>query len=174
MSLLVLGYPTISKVDWEWIQAIRAEHDRLYYHIVDPHFTIVFPVHDVEPQAFAEHILRQTADVRKVSFVLRCATVVKDAFSEHTHTFLVPDEGHGAIVKLHDRLYRDVLQPHLLLDIPFIPHIGVGNSVDPQVCKKRADDLNQHNLSIEGTIETLDVVRYEGEVIETMERIKLL
>ena len=173
MSLLVVGYPTVSKADWEWIQTIRAEHDRLYYHVIDPHFTIVFPVDDVEPQAFVEHVLRQTSSVSKVSFVLRCATMVKDAFGKHTHTFLVPDEGHGAIVKLHDRLYTSILRPHLLLDIPFIPHIGIGNSVDPDVCKKLADKVNQDTLCIEGTIEALDIVRYKGKVVESMERIKL-
>lgn len=43
MALLVLAYPELSKNDYDWIQDFRRKHDELYYKIVEPHFTIVFP-----------------------------------------------------------------------------------------------------------------------------------
>jgi hypothetical protein len=85
----------------------------------------------------------------------------------------VPDEGHSDIVKLHDRLYEGELAPHLRLDIPFIPHIGIANAIDPKACKELADDLNGREFVVEGSIEALDVVSYDGEKVTTIERIAL-
>jgi hypothetical protein len=42
MALVVVDYASISEHDYSWIQTIRAEHD-MYYEIVAPHFTFVFP-----------------------------------------------------------------------------------------------------------------------------------
>jgi hypothetical protein len=39
-SLLVVNYPTISQKDFEWIQNIRREHDRLNFNAIAPHFGI--------------------------------------------------------------------------------------------------------------------------------------
>jgi hypothetical protein len=85
----------------------------------------------------------------------------------------VPDEGYSEIVKLHDKLYDGPLAPELRLDIPFIPHIGIGNAIDPFACKKLADELNRKAFEIDGRIETLDVTWYEENKVETLERIEL-
>lgn len=174
MSLLVLSYPEISQRDFDWIQKIRAEHDTLHYKIVDPHFTIVFAVDDINRREFIGHVKEQTQGFKKTSFVLKCAVVVKDSFSEYTYVFLVPDEGQSGIIKLHDKLYQGRLASKLRLDIPFIPHISIGNSLDPQDCKRLADQLNQQPFAIKGWIETLDVAKYEDNRVETIEQIKLV
>ena len=173
MSLLVLSYPVISRDDFNWIQAVRVNHDKLHYKVVAPHFTIVFPLSDMDRVRFIEHIKHQSRGFKKIAFVLRSAVIVKDATSEYTHVFLVPDEGYGDIVKLHDRLYSGQLASELRLDIPFIPHIGIGNAIDPQVCKELADDLNKQDFTIEGIIETLYVLWYEGNKVNTIEQIEL-
>jgi len=61
----------------------------------------------------------------------------------------------------------------LRLDIAFIPHIGIGNAVDARECKRLADELNNTNFRIEGTIDALDVVCYENEEVQTIEQLKL-
>ncbi|MCS6846165.1 MAG: hypothetical protein RMN52_00450 [Anaerolineae bacterium] len=43
MSLLVLAYPELSNADRECIRAFRERYDPLYYPVVAPHFTLVFP-----------------------------------------------------------------------------------------------------------------------------------
>ena len=48
MALVVISYPAISAGDFAWIQSVRRKHDRLSYHVVPPHFTIVFPVSDLD------------------------------------------------------------------------------------------------------------------------------
>jgi hypothetical protein len=173
MALLVLAYPRITQRDYKWIQAVRAESDEMYYEVVDPHFTIVFPVEGVDDDRFIEHVQRRAAGFSSFDFVLRCAVLANDAFKECTHVFLVPDEGHSDIVKLHDVLYTGPLAAELRLDIPFVPHVGIGNSADPQACKRLADELNRQDFEIAGTVDRLDVVRYETDTVETLVRVVL-
>lgn len=174
MSLLVLSYPMISQNDFDWIQTVRAKYDKLNYKVVAPHFTIVFAVDHMNRKEFVEHVKNQVRGLREIAFVLRSAAIVKDAFSEYTHVFLVPDQGYSEIVKLHDKLYTDQLASELRLDIPYLPHITVGNSIDPQVCKTLADDLNRQSFAIKGHIETLDVVWYQRNKVKTIEQIELI
>jgi len=173
MALLVLAYPRLSQSDYQWIQSVRAKNDELYYNVVEPHFTIVFPVFKFDESRFIEHVRHQAGGFPAFNFVLRCAVLNNDAFNEYTHVFLVPDEGYSNIVKLHDSLYTGPLAPELRLDIPFIPHIGIGNAVNPQHCKQLADDLNKQNFEIAGFVEQLDVVRYEDDTVETIAQVAL-
>jgi hypothetical protein len=165
MALLVLAYPTVSEADHDWMQEIRSKHDELYYRVVAPHFTLVFPVFDMDRAAFTTHVAERVRDRRPFRFVLRCAVVVKDSFNAYSHVFLVPDEGHADVVKLHDALYTGPLAPHLRLDIPFIPHVGVGNAIDPLACKRLADTLNGQDFRVGGMIEKVDVVWYEDDKV---------
>lgn len=172
MALVVVNYPSIAEHDYNWIQAIRAEHD-IYYEIISPHFTFVFPCSITDEIRFVRHIKQHLNGVKKIRFVSRCALVVKDRVSEYTHVFLIPDDGFSDIVRLHDRLYTGLLASELRLDIPFLPHIGIGNGVNPQACKTLADNLNRTGFSIEGTIDTLDIASFDGKEMKTIERIQL-
>jgi hypothetical protein len=173
MALLVVSYPSISDNDRQWIQDIRKQHDTLYYDVVAPHFTLVFPTFDVDRQFFSEHIRCEARGQRPIAIELRSAIVVKDVLSDYTHTFLVPDQGFGEIVKLHDRFYSGLLADKLRLDIPYIPHIGVATSLDPMVCKRVADEINGQDLRISGSLRILDVVQYANRSITTLEQIPL-
>jgi hypothetical protein len=70
----------------------------------------------------------------------------------------VPDEGHSKIIKLHDRLYTGVIESEIRLDIPFIPHIGIGNSLDAHSCKQLVDRLNADRFEIRGRVDQLDLI----------------
>jgi hypothetical protein len=112
-------------------------------------------------------------EIEAFNFVLRCAVLGDDAFSDLTHVFLVPDEGYSRIVKLHDRLYTGILKEELRLDIPFIPHIGISNSQNAQACKDLVDDLNAESFEVKGRVEKLDVIWYEGYQVNTIKPIAL-
>jgi hypothetical protein len=174
MPLVVLAYPKISDEDSSWIQSVRDEHDELNGKALGPHFTFVFPI-VMEPSLLIPHVRSRVGQASAFDFTLRCATVVKDSFNEYTHVFLVPDEGHSNIVKLHDNLYTGMLEKELRLDIAYIPHVGIANSTDAQSCKKLADRLNATDFAIRGVIDALDVATYEGEhdLVKTIERITL-
>lgn len=173
MLYLVLAYPKISDKDFDFIQSYRKEHDPKYYSVVQPHFTIVFPTGDVTQEEFITEVEGKARDLGKIVFSIRCATINFDYSGEYYHEFLVPDEGNSKIVKLHDRLYSGKFYKNIRFDIDFIPHIGIGNSEDVQVCKKNIDLLNSLDLNIEGTIEDLDIVSYDGGVITTIKKLNL-
>lgn len=174
MSLLALAYPRISDEDYQWIQEFREENDELNYQVMEPHFILVFPVFNQRPETFIEDIKSRSADHKKIDFTLRCSVMDKDAFTPYWHVFLVPDEGYSQIIKLHDNLYSVKLADELRLDIPFIPHIEIANSVDKWTCKELVDQVNYSNLEIKGVIKEINVVEYHEEKVETMEKIKLL
>lgn len=172
----VVAYPSISKKDYDWIEKIRAHHD-IYYGLVKPHFTVVFRS-SIRETEFVQHIKEQASAIRKLIFALRCALVVEDVAGDVNQVFLVPDKGFSDIVKLHDRLYTGILAPELRLDIPFYPHISVGNYSDPLVCKQLADELNRRDFTIDGTVSSLDIVSivaHNKQITEvrTIERIAL-
>jgi hypothetical protein len=172
VALVVVSYPSIPEHDYNWIQAIRVQHD-VYYKIIRPHFTFVFPSSVTDETQFVRHIKETTEGVREIPFLSGCALVVKDQIIEYTHVFLIPDNGFSEIVKLHDRLYTGLLACELRLDIPFLPHIGIANAIDPQACKNLADDLNGRDFHIGGVIDTLDVALFDGKGIKTISRIHL-
>ena len=141
--------------------------------MVEPHFTIVFPVHDIAQEEFTREVKDKSQNLLKFDFVIRCATINKDAFSDYFHAFLVPDEGYSQIVRVHDKLYSEKLKDNLRLDIDFVPHIGIGNSKDKFLCKKMVDKWNEKEFSIQGTISLLTVVKYENNTVTKIEEIEL-
>lgn len=173
MALLVLAYPEIEQKDFTRIQSIREKNDARYYNIVDPHFTLVFPVNEIPHDKFISHVFSVSRKFSKFYFVLRCAQIVKDTFSNFTDVFLIPEEGYRIFVKLHDALYTGILEKELRLDIPFIPHMGIGNDTDPHECKRLADKINAENIEIFGAIGKLDIVSYTENSVKTLEQIRL-
>src|SRR5262249_31052465 len=97
----------------------------------------------------------------------------KDPFSTRAHLFLVPEEGYSGLVKLHDALYTDILTSELSLDVPYIPHITVGDHVDVNVLRPIATAINAQNLSIAGQITALDIVVYANNSVQTTETVQL-
>ena len=173
MAYLVLVYPELTAESFDQIQNYRRDNDELFFKVVEPHFTIVFPVFNISLDEFVSEIKEKSRGVTRFDFVIRCATINKDAFNDYFHTFLLPDEGYSRIVKLHDKLYSERLKDNLRLDLDFIPHIGIGNSKDKFVCKKMVDQWNEKEFSIAGTISRLTVVSYENNIITKIEEIEL-
>lgn len=164
MSLLVIAYPELSSGDLERIEEERKRSDSLYT-VVDPHFTFVFAVPNIPEQDFIAEIKEKAAGFGKIDFCIRCATISKDTFSETYHTFLIPDEGYSRMVKLHDALYSGLLREQLRLDIDYIPHIRIGNSVDKFASKQLVDEWNANDFSIRGSISRLTIIRYENNIV---------
>lgn len=171
MSLCVVNYPTISQEDLAWIQSVRELHDPLFFDVVAPHFTLIFPTEAVDESALTEHVVKTTADVHAFDFTLRCAIIGDADFLEHAHAFLIPDEGFSDIVRLHDRLYTGRLAGELRLDLPYLPHIGVACTRDLKECKAIVDQLNEQNFEIRGRFESLDVIGYDGVKVWSIEKV---
>lgn len=162
MAFALVGYPDLSKPDASWIRSVRREHDGLFTEVIEPHFTFVFPVGEIDEETFLGHVRTVAAGRGPISFALLCAVVWDDVGTDYFHVLLVPDEGHSEMVMLHDRLYEGPLERHLLVEVPFIPHLGVGNDLDPWESRRIALELNDEGFEIEGRIDRLTVVDYRG------------
>jgi 2'-5' RNA ligase len=173
MALAVVNYPSFSDDDFTWIQSVRQEHDALYFDLIDPHFTLVFPTDAIGEAALLEHVHEQVSAFPAFETVFRCAIVGDPDFQEHAHAFLIPDEGFSNVVRLHDRLYTGPLTDQLRLDLPYIPHVGIANTSQPAACKAIVDQLNAENFEIRCRVETLDVIEYDGDSVWTIKQVPL-
>jgi len=173
MALGVCAYPKLKTKEYRLIQDFRKENDQLYYSLAEPHFSFVFLIEDIDKDQFMNEIYDKSNKVESIDFEIKCTVVNKDASLDYYHLLLVPDRGFSEIVKLHDRLYSELLFKHLRLDIDFIPHMGIANSKDKFKVKKWADDWNRNNFSIDGTIDSLTIVDYTNNVLTDLETIQL-
>jgi 2'-5' RNA ligase len=172
MAHAVVAYPEFEP-SAEWIAPFLRAHDDLLVGAVEPHFTLVFPAEDVDPQALIAHTMQVLGRARAITFVLRTTRVVDDAFNAFWHVFLFPDEGATEIEALHDELYGGFLQPHLRRDIPFVPHVAVGSSLDHGTALALAVEIAAERLPVQGRVATLDVVAFGGKEADTIARITL-
>ncbi|MBN1646551.1 MAG: 2'-5' RNA ligase family protein [Spirochaetales bacterium] len=172
-AFLLLAFPEISDLDRKWIDNFRREHDPLFYGVVEPHFTVVFPAFGIALADFAREVKEKTTGLSGFPFTLRCALLNNDRLSDYYHVFLAPDEGNSTIVKLHDRMYSGLLRRTMRLDVDFIPHIGIGCDLDAEKCKTLADGINAQNIEISGLVASLDIVAFSGGKVEPVETIRL-
>jgi 2'-5' RNA ligase len=173
MAIAVVNYPTFSQEDYDWIQSVRRRNDPLYFDIVDPHLTLVFPTEGISEGELIDHVRRHAKTFSAFKVVFRCAILGDPSFQEHAHAFLVPDEGFSGVVRLHDLLYTGPLRSELRLDIPFVPHVGIANTPTAAACKFIIDELNAQAFEIRARVETLDVIGYDGKRVWNIERLHL-
>jgi hypothetical protein len=169
----VIIYPKFIPNPPEIVAVMRAKYPKFTYPKFAPHFTCVFPQTTLSEEFLVQHVRDVAAGQSPIPFTIRCALPVRESFSDNTYLYLVPDEGFSAIVLLHDRLYTGVLAAELRLDIPFIPHITIGYTPDAAYCKQAADDWNAQPFEIAGILDTLDVLRLDGESGETIAQVAL-
>jgi len=127
----------------------------------------------MEPHAFAEQIRRNAGDVPRIRFRLRSALVVPEANVQRFHVFLIPDEGFGAILRLHDLLHAGPIEAAIRPETPYLPHITVATTTTHDAARKVAQALNQGGIDISGHIEALMVERRAGEVIRDVAEVPL-
>jgi len=159
MALLVLGYPDLDLADYRRLQTIRAEHDP-QFGLVQPHFTLVFPLEGVGEDALALHVRRTAERMTPIDLSLNCALAWPEQDRPTTHVFLVPDAGFGRLVTLHDRLYSGQFAVYLRLDLPFVPHLTIAALKDRAAAFGLARTLNEEGVSMRGALTRLTVARY--------------
>ncbi len=173
LALAVLNYPTVSQQDYDWIQTIRRKYDPLYFSLIEPHLTFVFPTENITEAELVDHVCSHAAGLAPLEAVFRCAVLGDADFQDHAHAFLMPDEGFSQIVRLHDRLYTGILRPELRHDLPFFPHIAFANACEPADCQLIVDEVNAEKFELRARVETLDVVGFDGKRVWTIKRIAL-
>lgn len=172
MNLCTVAYPELSAADYQRIQEFRKQND-MYYRAIEPHFTLLFPTPEWELEPYIAEVQKQAQGFRPFDFCIRGAVLDKDSFQDLYHAFLTPDEGHAQIAKLHYKLCADRFFDPQLLEVDFIPHMGIGNSPDPLACYEMVAFWNREDFVISGYVAALDIANYENDVIQNIQRVPL-
>lgn len=162
-SLEVIARPHFEKADLAWLTDIRS---RRAGSRGAPYFTLVFANIDIETADFTKAVRAHAKPIHPIRFRLRSALVVPERIVSRFHVFLIPDEGFGAILKLHDALHAGPLKAALRQDSPYLPHITVATTADYATACSLAFALNQGDLDIHGQIDALQVESRTGDVIQ--------
>lgn len=169
-SLEVISRPHFNKADLAWLTDIRS---RRAGSRGAPYFTLVFSNFDLEVAAFTKAVRAHVKDIHPIHFRLRSALVVPEPTVRRFHVFLIPDEGFGAILRLHDALHAGPVKAALRQDSPYLPHITVATTADYDTARNLAFSLNQGDIDIRGHIDALQVESRVGDVIRQVAEVPL-
>jgi hypothetical protein len=169
-SLEVIARPHFEKADLAWLTDIRS---RRAGSRGAPYFTLLFASLDMDPAAFTKAIKANAQNSHAIRFRLRSALVVPEPVVRRFHVFLIPDEGFGAILQLHDALHAGALKSALRQDSPYLPHITVATTSDYANARDLALSLNRGGIDIHGRIDALQIERRSGEVIKPVAEVPL-
>lgn len=173
MSFVVIAYPKIRLQDFDWLQNVRRNNDPIMFDVVKPHVTFIFPTTKLAANELENHVKNSLGNTTTFSVRFDSTKVVEDDSKTYTHTFLIPSTGFEEITKLHDILYVGDMASELRLDIPFIPHMGIGTNSNKDKMHQLAKDLDRQDRVIEGVIDELVVCEYDGKKVKDLAIISL-
>ena len=157
--LVIFSKLVIKQSDRDWIEHIRRAYDP-QQGFVEPHFTLVFPFTGIPIERVVPHVASVVAATPTITFVLRCASAVRDPLSSRGHLFLLPEEGNDALRRVHDKLYSGALASELNADIPFVPHVTVGAFESYDEAERVARSLEP--ISIIGKLRRVELAEFDG------------
>src|SRR5215469_6695161 len=121
----VVARPEFGKAELEWLTHLRQSRA---HSAGAPSFTLVFPGAEAGAAEIVKHVDAVCAATGRIRLCLRSAMIVPEHKMGLFHVFLVPDEGFGAIIRLHERLHVGPLACCLRPDMPYIPHLTVAST----------------------------------------------
>ena len=174
MTLLyTVAYPSLIPGDQEFIEQFRSENDP-QFHLVRPHFTLVFGVSNVSPDDYLAHVEAIASASYSIAFHCRYAMLGSDHETERGVVYLVPDEGNSMLSRLHDSLYTGVLAGNLRLDREFVPHITIGSVRSRDHAKRLCGELNAQGISIAGIVAEVTIIGIENGTASELAKFPLL
>ena len=171
-KLAVVAYPDLEPDDRAWIESVRALRDP-QASLLPAHVTLAFPT-ELGTADAARDVSRVACRSESITFTLRWARAIRDAFGTGGHVFLVPDEGFNQIAALHDDLYLGVFAPSRRADIPFIPHITVGANPDFDACESIAREMTPVTRLVHGRISKVSLIEITDAAVEIIKECRLL
>jgi len=162
-----VAYLSIPEVQMQWIQDFRQKHDP-HFTVVEPHFTLVFGVRDVEESAYFDHIALVARSARPIQFRCTYAMLGVDDIDDTAYVSLVPNEGNAEVSLLHDQLYRGLLRSYHRLEFPYIPHVTIASTKDFKLAKQLCDDLNREGVHVEGSLVSLSAGVLKDGKLQTL------
>ena len=157
-ALEVVASPEFGKAELEWLTHLRTAGA---HSLGAPTFTLVFPGAESAARV-VQHVEATCAVTPRIRFCLRTAMIVPEHRMGLFHVFLVPEEGFGAIIRLHDRLHVGPLACCLQPDMPYIPHLTVASTTEFAAARRMMAMLNAKALAIAGRIDEIEVRERDG------------
>lgn len=110
------------RIDISKIDTFRKKYDP-HTDLIEPHITLVFPIGDknIDKLALAKHIKNTLKGEKPFKIHLHGLDKSWDHWLN-----LILKEGNDDVIKLHDKLYTNILAPFFRKDLSYIPHIGIG------------------------------------------------
>src|SRR5579862_9910980 len=168
-ALEVVAKPEFGKAELDWLTHLR---QRRAHSAGAPAFTLVFPGAES-----AKEVIKQAttacAATSRIRFCLRSAMIVPEHKMGMFHVFLVPDEGFGAIIRLHERLHNGPLACCLRPDTPYIPHVTVASMQAFDAARQTMAVLNAKDLAIAGRIDEIEVHERDSAVPHCVAKVPL-
>lgn len=178
MYYCVVHYPNIDSTK---IELLRQKYDPTANHI-KAHLTLVFPVKadSVNAEELTSHV-KEIAS-KSMAFPMKLIGFEK---SWDNWLFLGVEEGKGKIVTLHDNLYSGILEPHWRKDLPFSPHLSLGQfnqegstyslknpeavAFDSEAYEKALKEAKEAGLTYETTVDRLTLIKLNDDLTEILE-----
>jgi 2'-5' RNA ligase len=156
-GLFTVSFPQVPESHRRFMHDFQQSHQKVVRGFIEPHFTLVFGTDQIAEHVYTEHVAAIAASSTTIPFTCQYAMLGADEEDDTAYVFLVPDDGYAAISVLHDQLYSGVLESHLRLDLPFVPHVTVGSTKDRKHAKSLCDALNRAGVRVEGVLDALTV-----------------
>ena len=126
------------KIDTSKIDGFRLKYDP-QANLIESHITLVFPISDksIDKMTLEQHIKNVLKNEKSFRIHLQGLEKSWDHWLN-----LVIKEGNNDVIKLHDKLYSDILAPFFRKDLGYIPHVGIGLFIS-----ENSDYINRIPLS---------------------------
>jgi 2'-5' RNA ligase len=167
-AIEVVAKPRFAEAETAWLVQLR---ETRAHSPGDPDFTLVFPGTEAPLREVVRHVEAICARTPRIRFRLRSAVIVPDMGMYHV--FLVPDEGFGAIIRLHEHLHVGLLADCLRPDVPYIPHLTIATTGDLTVARRIKASLNANDFDIVGHINELEIHQRDAAVARCVATVAL-
>jgi 2'-5' RNA ligase len=170
--LYTLAYPKLTPDAADRLEAIRREHDPQFSRVA-AHFTLLFACDGVDEETYVTHVGRVATRFDPFEFNARSVVVAPDLDADRASVFLVPDDGHATLTRLHDALYEGPLAPYLRHDLTFVPHVTLASALELGAARRLCAALTADGLTVAGSIDTLSVTTLDAGKVRTLHALPL-
>jgi len=135
------------------VETIRKKYDPSSKKLIS-HITLTFPFENVNQKKLQEHIKKSLEGIKPFEVELRGIRCSPKGYYMH----LLVKKGKKEILKIHKRLYSDLITKWIRKDIPYIPHITLGVFKTKKEINKAIKELKNKKLEIKTKIDKIYLI----------------
>jgi len=163
--LFVVAWPVLSEADDTALRRLRAQYHWREAELIGPHFTLVFGAAVKRESELREALERLQR--RPFWFVLdRIVRFDQAPPSRAAYLYAVPGDGAAELTELHEMLNPTGGEV-------FEPHITLGLFERAADAEQVARIVERQHLPMHGRVESLGLLRRDGERLDTLATIRL-